>query len=54
MDGDDVVVTEAEFFEANECLAGTSEAACIGLLEVGDEYEGGGGAAPEWKLRRLA
>jgi hypothetical protein len=54
VDGDEVPTTLAGFFEENDggMLEGEREA--IEALRVGETYAGGGGAAPQWSIRRTA
>lgn len=54
VDGDNCYLTLAEFFEDNESMIGTGEDDDIFALGVGDEYVGGGGAGPLWRLKRIS
>ena len=53
VDGDHIDLTFREFHEANREMA-PEEAVEIMALKLGDTYRGGGGAAPEWSIRRIA
>jgi len=53
VDGHEVHLTANEFFEGNVDLVGTEVEDAIRSLRVGETYNGGGGAQPEWSVRRV-
>lgn len=54
VDGEESHLTAAEFFEANEALAGTEVETAVRSLFVGQTYTDGGGAAPSWSIKRVS
>jgi hypothetical protein len=54
VDGDEVHVTAAEFLASNEELGGIAVETAIRSLYVGETYDGGGGASPEWSILRVS
>lgn len=53
VDGEEVHLTAAEFLADNEILAGTKVETAIRSLCIGETYSDGGGAAPEWSIKRV-
>jgi hypothetical protein len=53
VDGDESHLTCNEFFETNADLVGSEVEDTIRSLRVGEAYHGGGGAQPEWTVRRV-
>lgn len=53
VDGEYIDLTFREFYAANEGMD-PEEAVEIMALQPGETYRGGGGASPEWSIRRLA
>jgi len=53
VDGEEVHLTAAEFLADNEILAGTEVETAIRSLCIGETYSDGGGAAPEWSIKRV-
>ena len=53
VDGGVETTTVGEYLAHNECVRGTDEEKAIRSLDVGEKYEGGGGAAPTYYVKRL-
>jgi hypothetical protein len=54
VDGNEYPITAAEFFSANEDLVGTGVEDAIRGLYIGQSFLDGGGASPEWGVKRIA
>lgn len=56
VDGDVMPITLRTFFHDNSDMRETGEAADIrrAVRNVGGKYRGGGGASPEWWIRRVS
>lgn len=53
VDGKRTTLTANEFFDDNEDLICSDEGTLIRALKVGETFNGGGGAQPEWSITRL-
>ena len=53
VDGEESHLTANEFFADNEDLVGTEIEDEIRALHVSETYHGGGGAQPEWQIKRV-
>ncbi len=53
VDGDESHLTANEFFAANPDLVGTGVEDAVRGLAVGQVFLDGGGASPEWSVKRV-